>query len=159
MFVGEAPGANEDRTGVPFVGRAGQLLDAMLRIAKVARDSVFITNVLKCRPPQNRDPEQSEIDTCSKILHAQIRLIQPRVLITLGRYAGNFLTGTKKTMRDLARLGGRYSGPGADSSPIPVVCLYHPAFFLRQGAGAKELVKEAALLLQQGVVGAEDFDL
>lgn len=158
MFVGEAPGENEDRRGVPFVGRAGQLLEVMLRFAKVVRGDAFITNVLKCRPPRNRDPEQAEIDTCSRILHAQIRLVQPRLLITLGRYAGNYLTGKKWPMQKLAQQGGRYTGPGT-SDPIPVLCLYHPAFFLRQGADAKERVKESALLIQQAVSDSEEFDL
>lgn len=93
MFVGEAPGANEDRTGLPFVGQAGKLLDGLLGDIGLARDQVFIANVLKCRPPGNRDPRPEEIDACRGYLEEQVALIRPRVVCTLGNFATKLLSG------------------------------------------------------------------
>jgi len=93
MLVGEAPGANEDRQGLPFVGQAGKLLDSLLAGVGLARGDVFIANVLKCRPPQNRDPHPAEIDNCQDYLMRQVELIQPRVICTLGNFATKLLRG------------------------------------------------------------------
>ncbi len=126
-FVGEAPGAEEDRRGEPFVGRAGQLLDSMLRALALDRREVFIANVLKCRPPGNRDPEPSEVASCLPFLRAQIAAVRPRILVALGRFAAQSLLATDQP---LARLRGRVH----DYEGIPVVVTYHPAYLLRRPA-------------------------
>jgi len=124
-FVGEAPGAEEDRQGEPFVGRAGRLLDAMLRALGLAREEVFIANVLKCRPPGNRDPNSTEVASCLPFLHEQLSAIQPRVLVALGRFAAQSLTATSQP---LSQLRGRVH----DYRGTPLVVTYHPAYLLRQ---------------------------
>ena len=96
MFIGEGPGAEEDRTGRPFVGQAGQLLERMLFAIGLQRDQVYITNIVKCRPPGNRDPKDDEVAPCAPYLDQQIELIKPRVLVALGKPASHRLTGTKK---------------------------------------------------------------
>ena len=125
MFVGEAPGREEDRTGEPFVGRAGQLLDRIIGALGLSREQIYIANVLKCRPPDNRDPQPHETDACRSYLEQQIRVIQPRILVALGRPAACWLTGQETS---LARLRGRFH----DWQGTPVVATYHPAFLLRQ---------------------------
>ena len=134
MFVGEAPGVREDASGKPFVGPAGHLLDKVLRRIGLDRASVYITNVLKCQPFGNRDPEELEIAKCSPFLHAQIGLIQPKAIVTLGRFAGNLLVDhpTKQPMRLLASMSPwTYTHPTLKFQ-IPVYAAYHPAFILRQ---------------------------
>lgn len=125
MLVGEAPGHEEDRRGEPFVGRAGQLLNRIIGALGLERDQVYIANVLKCRPPQNRDPQPQETAACRKYLERQIELIQPKVLVALGRPAACWLTGQETS---LGRLRGRFH----DWRGIPVMATYHPAFLLRQ---------------------------
>lgn len=125
VIVGEAPGAEEDRQGEPFVGRAGLLLNSMLRAAGLARGDVFIANVLKCRPPNNRDPQPAEIESCVPYLYQQIELIAPRVILCAGRIAAQNLLGTTAP---LGRLRGvAHQHPGG----VPVVVTYHPAYLLR----------------------------
>ncbi|MCH9681887.1 MAG: uracil-DNA glycosylase [Deltaproteobacteria bacterium] len=138
MFVGEAPGADEDRQGEPFVGRAGQLLNQWLPQLGLRREDVYITNVLKCRPPGNRDPRPAEVDRCSPFLQAQIRAIEPKVIIALGRHAGMLLSRredmTLRAMRG-SRLSYDAGAPKNDPSArirIPLVVTYHPAYVLRQ---------------------------
>jgi DNA polymerase len=137
MFVGEAPGADEDRTGEPFVGRAGQLLDRWIADLGMSRGDVYIANVLKCRPPGNRDPRPEEVDRCSPFLRAQIRAIRPAAVIALGRHAGMLLSRrddmSLRAMRG-ARLEYDASSPkeAARSLVIPLVVTYHPAYVLRQ---------------------------
>lgn len=137
MFVGEAPGADEDRQGEPFVGRAGQRLDAWLADLGVARADVYIANVLKCRPPNNRDPKPEEVSKCSPFLKAQIRAIGPKVIVGLGRHAGMLLSRREdlslRAMRT-ARLTYDASGPkdAPGSGRIPLIVTYHPAYVLRQ---------------------------
>ena len=124
MFVGEAPGADEDAQGEPFVGRAGQLLNAMLFAMGLKREEVYIANVLKSRPPGNRDPKPEEIDACEPYLVRQIELIQPKLIVALGRHAAHSLL---KTETPLARLRGqRLSYHGT-----PLIVTYHPAYLLR----------------------------
>ena len=126
MFVGEAPGAEEDRQGLPFVGRAGQLLNAMLSAINLQRDQVYIANVLKCRPPNNRDPLGEEVRRCEPYLHQQVELIKPKIIVALGRFAAQSLL---KTTRPISRLRGEvfsYADTG-----IPLVVTYHPAYLLR----------------------------
>lgn len=124
MFVGEAPGADEDRQGEPFVGAAGKLLNAMLAALGLKREEVFIANVLKCRPPNNRDPQADEVEQCEPYLVRQIELIQPRLIVALGRHAAHSLL---KTDLALARLRGQ----SLSYQNIPLVVTYHPAYLLR----------------------------
>ncbi|MEY4761452.1 MAG: hypothetical protein RLZZ200_1308 [Pseudomonadota bacterium] len=126
MVIGEAPGAEEDRQGEPFVGRAGQLLDAMLRAIDLPRQDVFIANILKCRPPGNRDPEPAEIARCRPFLDRQIELIRPRILLAVGRIAAQSLLGTDSP---IGRLRGQVHRFG--DSGTPLVVTYHPAYLLR----------------------------
>ena len=124
MFIGEAPGADEDRQGEPFVGRAGQLLNAMLFAMGLKREEVYIANVLKCRPPGNRDPQPEEVAQCEPYLIRQIEHIRPKLIVALGRHAAHSLL---KTEVPLARLRGqRLSYHG-----IPLIVTYHPAYLLR----------------------------
>jgi DNA polymerase len=152
MFVGEAPGADEDRKGEPFVGRAGQRLDLWLARVGLQRDDVYIANVLKCRPPGNRDPKPDEVDKCAPFLHAQIRAIAPRVLVALGRHAGMLLTRREdlslKAMRG-ARLHFDVDQGEGRITRIPIVVTYHPSYVLRQegssSGGANDAGGVAAL--------------
>lgn len=126
VCVGEAPGATEDETGRPFVGRAGQLLVDILKAIGLAREDVFICNVLKCRPPGNRDPEPLEAQACSPYLHRQIELIRPKVILALGKPAATTLLSVPRTtsLTELRQNVHRYRG-------VPLVVTYHPAALLR----------------------------
>ena len=126
MIVGEAPGADEDRQGEPFVGRAGQLLNAILHAVGLQRDQVFIANILKCRPPRNRDPKNEEVEQCLPYLERQVELIKPRLIVALGRVAAQNLLSSNEP---IGRLRGRTHSFG--SADIPVVVTYHPAYLLR----------------------------
>jgi DNA polymerase len=126
LIVGEAPGAEEDRQGEPFVGRAGQLLTSMLRAIGLAREQVYIANVLKCRPPGNRDPVAGEVAQCLPYLERQIELLRPKILLAVGRIAAQSLLGTDAP---LARLRQQLHVFGA--SKVPMVVTYHPAYLLR----------------------------
>jgi DNA polymerase len=137
MFVGEAPGAEEDRQGLPFVGRAGQLLNQLLEEIGLSREDVFIANVLKSRPPGNRDPQPGEIAACEPYLFEQVRLIEPRVVCTLGNFATKLLTGSQvgitkvRGVPQMHELGGR---------PVRLLPLFHPAAALRTPA-VKEVLR------------------
>jgi len=124
MVIGEAPGAEEDRQGEPFVGRAGQLLNAMLRAAGFAREEVFIANVLKCRPPHNRDPSDEEAESCLPYLRRQIELVNPNAILCVGRIAAQRLLGTDSPI-------GRLRGRVHNLDGRPVIVTYHPAYLLR----------------------------
>ncbi len=126
MIVGEAPGAEEDRRGEPFVGRAGQLLDSMLHAIGLDRQQVYIANVLKCRPPNNRDPRPEEVEQCEPYLQRQVALVQPRLILAVGRIAAQNLL---KTNAPLSRLRGRRHSYGEAGTPLVVT--YHPAYLLR----------------------------
>ena len=126
MFIGEAPGADEDRQGEPFVGRAGQLLTSMIRATGLTRESVYIANVLKCRPPGNRDPKAEEAAACRAYLDRQVELVNPTLVVAVGRVAAQALLGTDVP---LAKLRGRVHALGAARRPLVVV--YHPAYLLR----------------------------
>lgn len=126
MLIGEAPGAEEDRQGEPFVGRAGQLLNEMLRAIGLERGQVYIANILKCRPPNNRDPQPTEVACCEPYLGRQVQLIQPRLILALGRVAAHNLL---KTQVSLARLRGQRHTYGEAGTPVLVT--YHPAYLLR----------------------------
>lgn len=133
MVVGEAPGENEDRTGRPFVGKAGKLLDLLLATAGIARESVYICNVIKCRPPANRNPKADEVEACSPYLLRQVELVEPEVIVAFGTFAAQTLLGTDTS---IGRLRGRPHSyrPTPEHAGIPVVPTYHPAGLLRQRA-------------------------
>jgi DNA polymerase len=126
LFVGEAPGAEEDKQGLPFVGRAGSLLNGMLLSIGLSRDEVYIANVLKCRPPNNRDPFGREVQQCNPYLHQQISLVQPEIIVAMGRFAAQALLETDQS---LAQLRGRVHQYKIDQ--LPLVVTYHPAYLLR----------------------------
>lgn len=133
MIIGEAPGADEDRSGEPFVGRAGQLLNNMLAAIGLPRESVYIANVLKCRPPNNRDPKVDEAANCRGYLERQIELVNPTLILVVGRIAAQNLLHTDAP---LARLRGKqHRAPVSDT---PVVVTYHPAYLLRQPADKRK---------------------
>lgn len=141
MVVGEAPGANEDRTGLPFVGVAGKYLDLLLATVGLSREeSVYIANVLKCRPPGNRDPKPDEIETCSPYLRKQIDLVRPEVLLAVGSFSGKLLTG-----RDNVALG-KLRGEVHSYHGVPLVVTYHPAALLRNRRWTRAFWEDLQLL-------------
>jgi uracil-DNA glycosylase len=128
MFVGEAPGAEEDRQGLPFVGRAGSVLTELLEGIGLTREDVFVANVLKCRPPGNRDPQPIEIESCHPYLERQVELIRPRVIGTLGNFATRLLTGSRAP---ISRVRGTPQVHTLAALPVFVMPLFHPAAALR----------------------------
>jgi uracil-DNA glycosylase family 4 len=125
MLIGEAPGAEEDRLGEPFVGQAGKLLDSMLAAIDLKRsENVYIANVLKCRPPGNRNPEPEEVEKCSPHLRAQIELIGPKLILAMGRFAAQTLLNTDASIASLRGRLHHYAG-------VPLIVTYHPAYLLR----------------------------
>lgn len=151
MIIGEAPGAEEDRRGEPFVGRAGKLLDEMLRAVGLDRQTVFIANVLKCRPPGNRDPLADESSQCRAYLDRQIELLKPKLILAVGRIAAQLLLGTDAP---LGRLRGRQHKIGP--AEIPVVITYHPAYLLRSPAQKRKVWEDLCLarsIVQQASSG------
>jgi uracil-DNA glycosylase family 4 len=143
MFVGEAPGGDEDIQGIPFVGRAGQLLTKIIEAIGLKRDEVYIANVIKCRPPQNRNPEQDEVETCEPFLFRQIDIIKPKVIVALGTFAARTLL---RTSDPISRLRGRvYDYRGAKLIPT-----FHPAYLLRNPSSKRDVwedMKQARRLL------------
>jgi DNA polymerase len=132
MFVGEAPGADEDQQGIPFVGRAGQLLTKIIEAIDLKREDVYIANVIKCRPPQNRNPEPDEVDTCEPFLFRQIDVIKPKVIVALGTFAARALL---RTLDPISRLRGRvYDYRGAKLIPT-----FHPAYLLRNPSSKRDV--------------------
>ena len=141
VVVGEAPGANEDRTGIPFVGAAGRYLDLLLATVGMSRkDSVYICNVLKCRPPDNRNPMPDEISACSSFLKKQLELVNPQALLAVGSFAAQLLTGQEKTT-----LGGLRAEVHSYRD-IPLVCTYHPAALLRNPKWTRSFWEDLQLL-------------
>ena len=126
MIIGEAPGADEDRLGEPFVGRAGQLLNLMLQAIGLKREEVYIANIVKCRPPNNRDPKPEEVAACEPYLKAQIELLKPRIILAVGRVSAHNLLRTQERVGALRGRVHRYA-----DTDIPVVVTYHPAYLLR----------------------------
>ncbi|MEX0980011.1 MAG: uracil-DNA glycosylase [Gemmatimonadota bacterium] len=140
MVVGEAPGANEDRTGVPFVGQAGKLLDLLLASVDLSRkDSVYICNVIKCRPPGNRNPRPEEIEACAPYLRRQIEIVQPEVILAVGTFAGQLLTGEKTAL-------GRLRGKVYRYGELPLIVTYHPAALLRNSGWTRATWDDLQLL-------------
>jgi DNA polymerase len=144
MFIGEAPGAEEDRQGEPFVGRAGQLLTSMLKALGFRREDVYIANVLKCRPPGNRDPKPEEAQACRGYLERQIELVSPALIVAVGRIAAQNLLATDTS---LAKLRGRVHALGARRWPLVVT--YHPAYLLRSPGEKRKAWQD--LVFAQGV--------
>lgn len=140
LIIGEAPGAEEDRRGEPFVGRAGQLLDEMLRAAGQQRAQVFIANILKCRPPNNRDPEAEEAAACRAYLQRQIELIQPRIILAVGRIAAQQLLETDTPV-------GRLRGQLHRFGETPMVVTYHPAYLLRSPTQKRKAWQDLCLAM------------
>ena len=142
MVVGEAPGANEDKTSIPFVGQAGRLLDLLLAAVDLSRkESVYICNVLKCRPPGNRDPMTDEIELCAPYLKRQIALVAPEVILAVGTFAAQLLTATNRPLGKLR--GSVYSYEG-----VPLVVTYHPAALLRNAGWTRPTWDDLQLLRQ-----------
>jgi uracil-DNA glycosylase family 4 len=139
MFVGEAPGGDEDIQGIPFVGRAGQLLTKIIEAIGLKRDDVYIANVIKCRPPQNRNPEPDEVQTCQPFLFRQIDIIKPKVIVALGKFGAQTLL---ETSDPISRLRGRiYDYRGAKLVPT-----FHPAYLLRNPASKREVWEDMKLV-------------
>ncbi len=137
MVVGEAPGRLEDLKGLPFIGRSGDLLTKMLQAIQISRREVFITSVIKCRPPQNRTPSSAEISACSPVLFQQIKIIAPRLILALGQVAAQVILNSRARLRDLR-------GKIHDVGNLKVIPTYHPAFLLRfRGAAQKAYKREA----------------
>ncbi|WP_422732670.1 uracil-DNA glycosylase [Methylomarinovum tepidoasis] len=131
MLIGEGPGEQEDLKGEPFVGRAGKLLDEMIRALGYRREQVYLCNVVKCRPPGNRDPRPEEVAACEPFLQRQIALVRPRIILAVGRIAAQALLRTKAP---LARLRGKVH----DYDGIPLIVIYHPAYLLRNPAAKRQ---------------------
>ncbi len=153
MFIGEGPGADEDAQGLPFVGRAGQLLNNMISAMGLKREQVYIANIVKCRPPQNRTPERDECDTCSPFLMQQIGVIRPKVIVALGATAAKNLLGVQDSMASLRGRFYDFSPPGVeDEAGGPFVCklgvTYHPAFLLRDPRQKKETWKDLQMVMK-----------
>jgi len=141
VIVGEAPGANEDLQGKPFVGRAGQLLTEMLKAIGLKREDIYITNILKSRPPNNRDPKPEETANCTPYLERQLALLQPKLMVAVGRIAAQYLLNTTETM---AKLRGRQFSFRNTTTPLLVT--YHPAYLLRSPGQKKEAYKDLVLI-------------
>jgi uracil-DNA glycosylase len=142
MFIGEGPGADEDAQGLPFVGRAGQLLNNMIAAMGLKRSDVYIANIVKCRPPQNRVPEPEEANTCTPFLFRQIDVIRPEVIVALGSTAATYLLGGKSP---LARLRGRIH----EARGAKLIVTYHPAYLLRDPTQKKEAWKDLQLAMAE----------
>ncbi len=136
MLIGEAPGRNEDMKGEPFIGKAGEKLNQMLKYINIEREDVYISNVVKCRPPNNADPEKRWVETCKHFLMDEINVIRPRVILALGRYATAFLLNREVKMKDVA--GQRFTIDGN----ITVIPTYHPSALLMQKGDAKERLRQ-----------------
>lgn len=146
LIVGEAPGAEEDRQGEPFVGRAGQLLNSMLRAVGLAREQVYIANILKCRPPNNRDPQAGEVSCCLPYLRRQIALLQPKLILAVGRIAAQNLLASETPIGKLRGSVHQYEG-------VPLVVTYHPAYLLRSPQEKRKAWQD--LLLAQRIARGE----
>lgn len=141
LFIGEAPGAEEDRQGEPFVGAAGQLLNRILEASKLARADVYICNILRCRPPNNRAPQPDEAANCREYLDGQIEIVDPDYIVCLGSIAAKNLLGT---MEPIGKLRGRFLQYGR----ARVLCTYHPAYLLRNPAAKKDVWEDVKLLMR-----------
>ena len=142
VFVGEAPGEEEDLQGLPFVGKAGQLLTRMIQAMGLTREEVYITNIIKCRPPQNRNPLPDEIAECRPFLNAQLNILRPKVICALGSFAAQTLL---RTQDKISRLRGRFH----DCDGIPVMPTYHPAYLLRNPQDKQLVWKDMQMIMDE----------
>jgi DNA polymerase len=142
MFVGEGPGADEDEQGEPFVGRAGQLLTQIIKAMGLSREDVYIANVVKCRPPGNRNPEPDEIERCTPFLHAQIAAIRPAVLVALGKFAAQTLLNTETP---ISRLRGQFHQMG----DVAVMPTFHPSYLLRNPGAKREVWEDMKMVMKR----------
>ncbi len=142
VFVGEAPGADEDKQGVPFVGRAGQLLTKIIEAMGLRREEAFICNVLKCRPPNNRPPAPAEVTHCQPFLKRQLELIRPKIICALGKHAAQSLLQTDRPISALRGTFSEYEG-------IPLMCTYHPAYLLRSPGEKGKVWEDMKKILQR----------
>ena len=142
VLVGEAPGHEEDEQGIPFVGEAGKLLDKILQAMNLSRNEVFICNVLKCRPPENRDPQVDEISACEPFLKQQLALIQPELIVTLGRFATQQLL---KTTQPIGKLRGQWH----EYEGIPLMPTFHPAYLLKNSSGKRSVWEDMKQVMQR----------
>ncbi len=135
MLIGEAPGYYEDQQGIPFVGKAGKLLDKMLQAIGLNQKDVYITNIIKCRPPSNRDPQNTEINSCGPFLTKQIKIIKPKAILALGRFAGNFLLKKQLSL-------GAMRNKTHFLDETPLIITYHPAYLLRNPRDKKKALSD-----------------
>lgn len=142
MFIGEAPGRDEDEKGEPFVGRAGQLLTDIIKAMKLTRDDVYISNVVKCRPPENRNPESEELDACRPYIRRQVEIIQPKVIVTLGKFALQSLTEQSYGITATRGQWLEYNG-------VKVMPTYHPAYLLRTPSAKKDVWNDMKLVMAE----------
>lgn len=142
MFIGEAPGAEEDRQGLPFVGPAGQLLTKIIKAMQLSREEVYICNVLKCRPPGNRDPDPEEVASCEPFLKKQIAIVDPAVICALGLVAAHMLLKTTQSLRELRGRLHEYEG-------VPVIVTYHPSYLLRNSSAKREAWEDVKRLRRE----------
>lgn len=142
MFIGEAPGADEDQQGEPFVGRAGKLLNKIIEACKLTRDEIYICNILRCRPPGNRNPLPQEAANCREYLDAQIRVVNPEYIVCWGTVAAQNLLGEKRTIGRLRRVFHEHG-------PAKVLCTYHPSYLLRNPSAKKDVWEDMQLLLEE----------
>jgi len=142
MFIGEAPGRDEDEQGKPFVGRAGQLLTDIIKAMKLTRDDVYIANVIKCRPPENRNPEPDELDACRPYIRQQVEIIQPRVIVTLGKFA---LQSLLEKAYGITAVRGKW----LEYQGVKVMPTYHPAYLLRTPAAKKDVWEDMKLVMAE----------
>jgi uracil-DNA glycosylase len=146
MFIGEAPGRDEDEQGEPFVGRAGQLLTDIIKAMKLTRDDVYIANVIKCRPPENRNPEPDELDECRPFIRRQVELIQPKVIVALGKFGLQSLTGKAYSISAVR-------GQWLDYNGIKLMPTYHPAYLLRTPAAKKDVWNDMKKVMAELGIG------
>lgn len=144
MIVGEAPGFYEDQQGEPFVGRAGQLLNAMLKSIGLTREQIYIANILKCRPPNNRDPLPEEVASCTPFLNQQIELLQPRLMLAVGRIAAHYLLNTKTSLSQLRGKWHQYQ-----PTQTPLLVTYHPAYLLRNPLDKGRAYQDLLLMVEK----------
>jgi DNA polymerase len=142
MFIGEAPGRDEDEQGKPFVGRAGQLLTDIIKAMKLTRDDVYISNVVKCRPPENRNPEPEELDACRPYIRQQVGIIKPRVIVTLGKFALQSLTEKAYGITAVRGKWLEYNG-------VKVMPTYHPAYLLRTPSAKKDVWNDMKMVMAE----------
>jgi uracil-DNA glycosylase family 4 len=142
MFIGEAPGRDEDEQGEPFVGRAGQLLTDIIKAMKLTRNDVYIANVVKCRPPENRNPEPEELDACRPYIRQQVEIIQPRVIVTLGKFALQSLLEKAYGITSVRGKWLEYNG-------VKVMPTYHPAYLLRTPSAKKDVWEDMKLVMAE----------